>query len=67
MWVDKTKLMTRCGKVFEIGFFDTPSLGDLRHRARSICRPRKTEGSKMLKVDFVHGDVSNLHADPKYR
>jgi hypothetical protein len=64
MWVEGSKLKTSNGKEFEIGIFSTKSVGELRRMAESCCLNR---GSKMLKVDFVYGDVQLLHIAEEYK
>ncbi len=51
---------------FYIGHFYTPTLGQLRSRVQSECKHLKGAGSS-LTVNFVHGDVSELHANEKYK
>jgi hypothetical protein len=58
-------------KSWKVGTFTTPSLGQIRHSARSACQRAREANPSFLRgrpsIRFVHGDVSQYLANEAFR
>jgi hypothetical protein len=58
-------------KTWKVGTFTTPSLGEIRHSARSALQRAREANPSFLRgrpsIRFVHGDVSHYLANEAFR